>query len=185
MTRKDVRAGIAKYFGGSTLTAANWYQPTPLAASGLAGVRPYYSTRIADQEYFQTLADGRGMGALMCVHLPEYTEKRLTTGGFMDVPLEIALYVFHLARVPAPETAQQDLDDLVQAVVDRMRADPTLGMPPGGAGPGVVVQAGEGPRGITVSTSTPVNEPGTPPATRQEAVISFTANTYPFYLTPS
>lgn len=172
--RRDVRVGIAQYFGGSAL-AGTWYQPTPLAAQGLAGVRPYFETRVADHEYFTDLTAGRDMGAVMSVHIAEYTEKRLTSGGFMDVPYEINLYLFHLARKPKPEDAQEDLDRLIQAVVDRIRSDPTLG--------GVVTQAGETGRGISVSMSAPVIEPGTPPTTRQQALISFAANTYPFYLT--
>jgi hypothetical protein len=115
------------------------------------------------------------MGAMMAVHLAEYTERRLTTGGFMDVPYEISLYVYHLAMGPKVETSQAALDDLVQAVIDKMRGDSTLG--------GAVVQAGETARGITVSMSTPVTEPAT--RTMQDAVVSFSANTYPFHLTPS
>jgi hypothetical protein len=174
--RRDVRVGIAEYFGGTVLTADNWYQPTPLAAQGLAGVRPYFETRFKDHEYFETLTAGRKMGALMCMHVAEYTEKRLTTGGFMDVPYEVHLYLWHLARKSDRiEEAQEDLDRLIQAVIDRIRTDPTLG--------GVVTQAGETARGITVSMSTPVSEPAT--TVRQEATISFAANAYPFYLTGS
>jgi hypothetical protein len=137
-------------------------------------VRPYFETRIEDFEYTDGLSPDRGRGALACVHIAEYTEKRLTLGGFMDVPYEISLYLFHLSVRPPAEDAQQDLDDLIQAVIDRMRADPTLG--------GAVTQAGETARGVTVTMSTPATEPAT--TVRQEAVISFAANTYPFYLTP-
>lgn len=175
-TRREVREGVAVYFGGAVLSSAGWYQPTPLVSAGLAGVRPYYEIRIDDHEYTATLAAGRGMGALMCLHLPEYTEKRLTLGGFMDVPTEVQLWLFHLARKPTSSEAAADLDDLVQAVIARIRADPTLG--------GAVTQAGETSRGISVSMARPVTEPGTPPTIRQEAVISFAANTYPFYATP-
>lgn len=177
MSRQDVRVGIAKYFGGSTLTTANWYQPTPLVASGLAGVRAYYSTRIDDHEYFQTLTAGRGMGALMCVHLPQTTETRLAIGGILNRPYAVELYVFHLSTKPPSEDAQADLDDLIDAIVARLRADPTLGMGPGSGSPVVVIQAGEGERGITVNAAVPYTEP--PATTRGSAVISFSAETYP------
>jgi PKD repeat protein len=174
--RRDVRVGVAQYFGGTTLTADEWYRPTPLAAQGLAGVRPYFETRLKDHEYVQTLTAGRKMGAVMSVHIAEFTEKRLTTGGFFDVPYEVHLYLWHRAQKnDRPEEAQEDLDRLIQAVIDRVRADPTLG--------GVVTQAGETARGITVSMSTPATEP--PTTVLQEATISFTANAYPFYLTSS
>ena len=168
MSRLGIRTGIAEYFGGSTLTAAGWYQPTPLTAVGLAGVRAYYDDRIADNEYFTGLTDAR-TGAVMCVHLEDDSETRLEIGGVLDAPYNVSLFLFLLTLTPSPEDAQADRDDLVQAIRDRLRADPTLG--------GLVLQAGEGPAGIRTSTPLPYFEP--PATTRQNAVISFTANTYP------
>lgn len=175
MTRRDIRTGIAAYFGGPTLTGG-WYQPTPLAAAGLAGVRAYYDERIADHEYFTGLDAGIHTGALMCVHLDDDTEKRLAIGGILDAPYNVSLYLFLLTRTPSQEQAQADRDDLVQAVRGLIRADPTLGMGVNSSAPTKVTQAGEGDGGIRVSTPLPYFEP--PTTTRQNAVISFTANTY-------
>ena len=56
MSRRDVRTGIAEYFGGSTVDAETQiYRPTPLAASGLAGVRLYWPVIVSDQERFATV----------------------------------------------------------------------------------------------------------------------------------
>lgn len=169
MSRQDIRTGIAEYFGGTTYDATTgYYRPTLLAANGLAGVKAYYSTRITDQDYLAGLDPDRLMGAVMCVHLAESTEKRLSMG-ILDRPFAVDLYVWHMSVKPPSEDAQADLDDLITAVIDRIRADATLG--------GVVVQAGETERGITVSVPAPYTEP--PALTKGSATISFNANTYP------
>lgn len=172
MSRKGVRDDIAQYFGGSTFdSAARLYRPTPLAAVGLAAVAPYFSQRFDDKDKaIVGLADGRGRGAIMSVHLSGHTETRHSIGGIMRVPYAVQLYLWHAALIPTTQDAQEDLDDLVQAVTDRIRSDPTLG--------GAAVQAGEGTGGLSVSTGQPVEESAT--LTRQEAVISFAAELYPF-----
>lgn len=176
MSRRDIRQGIAAYFGGSTVTAGGWYQPTPLVALGLAGVRAYYDNRMKDPEYFAGLAAGTRTGALMCVHLDDDTEKRLAIGGILDAPYNVTLYLFLLTRTPSMEDAQADRDDLVQGVRDLVRFDPTLGMGINSDAAQKVTQAGEGDAGIRTSTPLPYFEP--PATTRQNAVISFTASTY-------
>ena len=176
-TRRDIRTGVAVFFGGATYdAAARIYRPTPLAASGLAGVRPYWTTRFEDRDYLATLTDGRGMGAVMSVHIAEDGERRIALGGptsgFKSRPLALELWVWHYARTATVEDAQADLDDLLDAIVARIHGDRTLG--------GAVMEAGESPRGITTSTgAVPQVEPGTPPTVRQEAVIQFDATVYP------
>lgn len=176
MSRKDIRTGIAAYFGGSTVTADDWYQPTPLAGLGLAGVKAYYQERFKDNEYFTGLNNAR-TGAIMCVHLDDDSETRLEIGGVLDAPYNVQLYLFFLTLTPSAADAQADRDDLLQAVHDMIRADPTLGMGINSDDPTKVTQAGEGPAGIRTSTPLPYFEP--PARTMQNAVISFTANTYP------
>lgn len=174
MSRKSIRTGIAAYFGGSTL-AGGWYQPTPLASLGLAGVKAYYQLRFDDHEYFTGLTTRTG--AIMCVHLDEDSERRLEIGGVLDAPFNVVLYLFFLTLTPSPEDAQADRDDLLDAVRGRIRADPTLGMGINSGAARIVTQAGEGPAGIRTNTPPPYFEP--PARTMQEAVIGFTANTYP------
>ncbi|MCW2920120.1 MAG: hypothetical protein JWN52_8188, partial [Actinomycetia bacterium] len=77
MSRATIRTGIASFFGGALYDEqARIYRPTPLAASGLAGVRPYWTKEFRDEDYLATLAAGSTMGAVMCVHLPSQAEKR-------------------------------------------------------------------------------------------------------------
>jgi hypothetical protein len=176
VSRKSIRNGIAQYFGGMTLSDG-WYRPTLLDTAGLAGVRAYYDDRIKDNEYFTGLDAGTRTGALMCVHLDDDSETRLEIGGVLDRPFLVQLYLFLLTRAPSPEAAQADRDDLVEAVRGMVRTDPTLGMGVNSAAPLKVTQAGEGSAGIRTSTPLPYFEP--PATTRQNAVISFTASTYP------
>jgi hypothetical protein len=169
-----VRTGIAEHFGGSTFDDGDQvYRPTPLAAQGLAGVAPYFQERFRDEVIaIKGLADGRGRGAVMCVHIGQTKETRHSTGGIFKVPYAIQLYVWHLSLVPTVQDAQADRDDLVEAIIARIHADPTLG--------GTVVQAGEGVDGIDISTPPPVIEPSTSTRVRQDTVISFAAELYPF-----
>lgn len=175
MTRRGIRTGIAEFFGGSTFDdVAQIYRPTPLVAAGLAGVRAYWTTRFEDQDYYTTLADDRLMGAVMCVHLPQVSERRIASGGptsgIKSNPATVELWIFHRAEVPNPETAQADLDDLIDAVLARFHGDRTLG--------GAAVEAGAGGGGITTRTGLPVVEPSV--SVMQEAVITFEATLYPF-----
>jgi hypothetical protein len=176
-TRRDIRTGVAQFFGGATYdAAARIYRPTPLLASGLAGVRPYWTTRFEDRDFLAGLAADRKMGAVMSVHIANDSERRIAlggpVGGFKSRPLQLELWVWHYARTAVIEDAQADLDDLLDAIVGRIHGDRTLG--------DTVTEAGESQRGITVNTgAVPQAEPGTPPTVRQEAVISFDATVYP------
>ena len=176
MSRQSIRTGIAAYFGGSTVTASGWYQPTPLAGLGLAGVRAYYKERFADNEYFTGLADGVRTGAILCVHLEDNVEKRHAIGGILDSPFNVTLYLWLLSRSAEIEAAQAACDDLLDALKAMLRADPTLGMGINSSAPVKVTQAGEGEAGIRTACAVPYGDP--PKTTRQEAVIAFTANTY-------
>jgi hypothetical protein len=181
MSRRDIRTGVAAYFGGATVTAADWYQPTPLTGFGLAGVKAYYQNRFEDREYRTTLDPATRTGAIMCVHLGDDTETRHAMGGsgggILDAPFNVSLFLFFLTLAPSQANAQVDRDALLEAVRARLRADPTLGMGVNSGSPTIVTQAGEGPAGITTSTPLPYFEP--PARTMQEASISFTVNTYP------
>jgi hypothetical protein len=177
--RKLIRQGIATYFGGATFDAAHQiYRPTPLAAAGLGGVRTFMPVIVTGEDRMIGLTAGSSMGAVMGVWLGESAEKRLTIGGTLDRPYAVHLMIWHLSMGPITEDAQSHIDDLVEAIVARIRADPTLGMGPDSSGP-KVTQAGEGERGITTSPGWPATEPGSSPRTLQDAAISFQVNTYP------
>jgi len=174
-TRAQVRTGIAQFFGGTTWDATGRiYRPTPLADVGLAGVRPYMGKRLPDSDFTHGLAEGRGMGAVMLVHLPSDTETRDSFGGPLSgIRLDrvtVQLYVYHRAQAPHAEDAQADLEELLQAIRDRIHGDRTLG--------GTVVQAGEGQGGyITTDMDVPVVARND--AVESTARVSFNADLYP------
>jgi hypothetical protein len=181
-TRQDIRVGIAKYFGGTTFDAAyQIYRPTPLASFGLAGVRTYVPDVVKAEDRLIGLTAGTTMGAAMGVWLGTSTEIRHAIGGLgggiLNRPYDVHLMVWHASVGPLTETTQAHVDDLLEAIVARLRADPTLGMGPGS--PTVITQAGEGPAGITVSPGWPYGEPGASPRVLQDASIAFQINTYP------
>lgn len=180
MSREDIRRGVAAYFGGPDQDEREFYRSSPLAGLGLSGVLPYYVSRVEERDYWEGL-DSVRTGAVMCVHLADDTEKRLAIGGYgggiLDAPYGAYLYLYFLTLTPSPSDAQADRDVLLEAVKAMIRADPTLGMGINSDAPTRVTQAGEGEAGITTSTPVPYFEP--PARTMQNAVISFTANTYP------
>lgn len=84
------------------------------------------------------------MGAEMIVEIPEDVEARSAkagaTGGEKIIRYSVVLHIFHESKMPHSEDAGNDVNALIEAVKDRIRADRTLG--------GIVVQAGESERGI-------------------------------------
>jgi hypothetical protein len=184
VSREQVRVGVAEYFGGTTQDERGFYRATPLADLGLSGVWPYfvsYDNRVQDRDYFEGLDSGATFGAVMAVHLSVSTETRLEIGGLaggvLNRPFNTQLYLWYSATRPPSSDAQAAFDDLLDAIVDRIRADPTLGMGVNSGAPTLVTQAGEGEAGITVSTPPPYTEP--PALTSGSSVISFNVNTYP------
>lgn len=173
-TRRAIRDGIAQFFGGTTLDPTfRLYRPTPLGDEGLAGVFPYWAIRMEDRFFQETIVPDRRMGALMCVHLPNEQERRIAmggpVGGIKSQKFAVDLCIYHRAQKYHPDEAQADLDDLIQAIRDRIHGDRTLG--------GTVAEAGESERGITTQTGVPVGEPAT--RVEQDAVIQFDATVYP------
>lgn len=172
MSRETVRTGIASFFGGSTYDdVQRIYRPTPLAASGLAGVRPYFAKRVNDADYTYGLSAGRAMGGVLVVHLAQTSERRVAVGGATSgekrVAYAVTLHVYHLANTQHAEDAQADVDDLLEAIVDRIHGDRTLG--------GAVTEAGESANGITVRMDPPVIDGE---RTESYAVIAFDAVAY-------
>ncbi|MFC5184372.1 hypothetical protein [Actinomadura harenae] len=172
MSRAQVRSGIAAYFGGNTYDSTDRvWTPTPLAAYGLATVRNYVPKRHPDSDFTRGLTVGRGMGTVMIVDLPQQIERRIALGGpangiKQDV-YTVDLLLYHLAKVPHSEDAQADLDALIDAIVNWIHADRTLG--------GAVVDAGETSAGIVKSLGQPLISGE---RTEIYASIRFDANTY-------
>ena len=177
MSRAAVRQGIAAYFGGSTYDSVyRIWRPTPLAASGLAGVRQFFPKRMSDDDYTYGYNPPRAMGAVMVVHIPYETEKRVAiggssggvAGGILRLTYSAELHLYHMGQTQHAEDSEADFDALVEAVVARIQADRTLG--------GIVLQAGEGETGITKATSEPFVKGE---KTESYGVIRFDADVYP------
>ncbi len=171
--RETVRRGIAEYFGGpldQSDPAASVYRPGRLLDYGLSTDRAYAGrARTPETDYTTGLDPARGMGARMIVALPTGTERRASLGGWKALTFQVTLGLTHLGTVPHPERAQDDLDELLEAVVALVRADPTLG--------GCVLQAGESQRGIVTTAGEPLFE-GDASRTLITASIGFDADVY-------
>jgi hypothetical protein len=93
------------------------------------------------------------MGAIMTLEMPETRDTVLTTGtmpptlqGQRHVVYPVVCHVFHLAHENYAEDAEQDVDNLDQAIHERIYSDPTLGT--SGSVPPMIYQAGISSAGI-------------------------------------
>lgn len=148
-TRKIVHDGIAAWFGGTYQPAFRCWQNGALVSSGLGTVRKAFPKEINDNDFTAGMAAGRNMGAFMVVDIPSDKENReaiagapvvdgggnITAGGIKVVESKVNLEVFHMSQVDYTEDAVDDVDQLVEAIKQRIRIDRTLG--------GICTQAGE------------------------------------------
>ena len=174
-TREAVRRGIAEFFGGPldmTDPAAQVYRPGPLLVNGLATVRAYWEKRIEVADYTTGLDPDRGMGAVVWVQLGTVTETRAAMGGatsgLRNRTYQVVLHVYHYGTYPRPEVAQGDVDQLIDALIDLIHGDRTLG--------DTVMQAGESARGIVSAADLPTYTEGNTSFIR--ASVSFDATVY-------
>jgi hypothetical protein len=134
-SREIVRWKIAEYFGGTTYDAAfRALRNGPLNSFGLSTVRAYQPKRLPDFDYVLGQAAGRGMGAVMVLELNETRDTPLTAGqipatlnGQRMLAYPVQLHVFHMAHEAYAEDAEQDVDELDQAIHELIYQDPTLG----------------------------------------------------------
>jgi hypothetical protein len=139
---------VAEFFGGANYDATfRAYRNGPLMAAGLSTVRAYQPKRLPDMDYVLGQNPGRGMGAVMILELNETRDQVLTIGqvpatlqGQRKLVYPIQLHVFHMAHQNYAEDAEQDVDNLAQAIAEHIYTDPTLG--------GVCYQAGMDAFGI-------------------------------------
>jgi hypothetical protein len=174
-TRELVRRGVAEYFGGPldmTDPAALVYRSGPLQVNGLATTRAYWEKRIETADYLYGLDPARGMGAVVWVQLGQVSETRRALGGetsgWRERVYAVVLHVYHYGTSPRPEVAQGDVDQLIDAIIDLIHADRTLG--------GTVMEAGESRRGIVSSADLPVYTE--PERSFIRASVSFDATVY-------
>lgn len=169
--RQLVREAVAAYFGGTLVTAdaGICYQGGPLVSSGLGTAYPYKIKMGApDQYYTEGMAAGVAWGAVLTVKLGPVPINREAMGGVTSgwrarhyttvCDFEVISYEPHL------ETAEQNLDNLVDAFLALIYADRTLGTTSNTYPTGrLITQAGEGKRAIEVGEPgewMPVNERG-------------------------
>lgn len=145
-SRVIVRDGMAQFFGGTTFDPiAKAYRGNgPLASAGLSSVRAYTPKKASDRDYTIEQLPGRGMGAFMVIELMEDQEIRRAKpagSGRKRITYATTLACFHLAEEAYAETAEQDVDELTDAIKDLIHGDVSLG--------GICYQAGENEAGIT------------------------------------
>ena len=174
-TRELVRRGIAEFFGGPldmADPAAQLYRPGPLLVNGLATVRAYFEKRVPESDYTIGLDPARGMGAVMVVQLGTVTETRAAAGGansgWKKRLYQVVLNVYHFGTPAHPSDAQVEVDELIDAIIDLIHADRTLG--------GTVMEAGESPRGIISAADLPTYREGDRLFIR--ATVSFDVSVY-------
>lgn len=160
-SRSIVRAGIAAYFGGTYVPAIRGYQGGSLTASGLSTVRAAYPKEMNQQDFFNGLPAGRMSGAVMTVTLNRASERRqaiagapvldgsqnIIAGGIKQINYAAMLDCYHLSTQPHAEDAQADVDSLIEAIIQHIRVDRTLG--------NICMDAGETSAGIRTNEGHP------------------------------
>jgi hypothetical protein len=147
MSRRAVRTAITAYLQGIP-GITNMYRDAPWQLLG--------------DDWAQQASGIPGTPAF--VHIAKQAETRQTVpaviGGQKSVMYDVSVMVLYQYVIPAAPTDKvvwvDALDDLLDAIVGRIRADPTLGT---GAG-GVVWAAGETENGIEVASDLPQTHNG-------------------------
>jgi hypothetical protein len=181
-TRYEARTAIAQFFGGTTQqvdpSVTGSYGPYiegPLQSSGLSAVYPRWAKRIPDSNFFLFSEPARAMGTCMVVHIPRLNEHRLSIPGVSPLvqpnyagtkqdDMVVELHLYHLAQQNYAEPAEEDFEQMIDAIIDRIETDVTLG--------GACVQAGEDKFGIQTIMNPPVTQ-DVPERIEQYAKITF------------
>jgi hypothetical protein len=127
--RQEVREAIAAYFGGLLVTtdAGNCYQRGPLMTSGLGTAYPYAPKGVPDGYYTAGMPAGHGWGAIMGVAVFQRQRQRQSLGGWFSHFYNVQCRLVVISEEPHVETAEAGLDDLLDAMLALLYADPTLG----------------------------------------------------------
>lgn len=132
MTARDVADKVATYFGGTYDAPTRSYRtiPAPLLAAGLSLVKRGFSKRDDFADYFIGQAPGAMTGAMMIVYVPDDQDRRIAlpaVQGRRKVHYAIELHCFVWSKAPYAEDVTDFVYDLGDAIVARIRLDPTLG----------------------------------------------------------
>lgn len=136
MSRSSVRHAAALY----------------LSAPQLPGIGRVYASppKIArSSDSYEGLPPGTPSGSVVFVEVMEAKELRLALGGTKRTNYALRFHLLFRSLQQAAEDAMDDHDDQVEAILERLRMDQTLGTS------GAIIQVGQDPSGISIATGMP------------------------------
>lgn len=127
-TDTAVLDGVCQFFGGPYSAVTHTYA-TPTVA-GLTVVRRALAKRQDIAEYFVGLPKGTATGCVMVVHLPHGSDRRAAMPavlGRRKSVYDVEAHCFIRSTASYSEDVQDFLYSLRDAIVTKIRTDPTLG----------------------------------------------------------
>lgn len=131
-----------------------------VAAANILGIGKVFASPPKISRSTDALANvpaGTPSGSVVYVEILESSEVRIAVGGpgagKKLVTHSLRLHLLFRSRQPKAEDAMDDHDNLVEALLELLRADRTLGSTQASSFP--IFQNGEGDRGIAVATGMP------------------------------
>jgi hypothetical protein len=140
MGRKDVRKEVANYISAPQIPGVGKVFASPPKIS-------------KSSDAYENLPSGTPSGSVIYVEVLEFRERRLASGGrtlgTKETRYAIRLHLLFRSRQPKSEDAMDDHDDQLDTLMDRLRADRTLGTN------GRIKQSGQDLNGFVVATGLP------------------------------
>ena len=127
-----------------------------LSAPQIAGIGKVFASppKIArSQDAYENMPPGTPSGSVLFVEILRVTETRVALGGPTSGTkvnqYSLRLHLLFRSRQQDSEAAMDDHDDQVEAILERLRQDRTLGTN------GAILQYGQDEEGISISTGMP------------------------------
>lgn len=140
MSRKTVRHAAATFLATPAITGVGTVFPSPPKIS-------------RSSDAFANLPAGTASGSVIYVEVFHVAERRIALGGATQgTKTSVYSLRFHVlvrSRRGAAEDAMDDHDDQIEAILERLRSDRTLGTN------GAILQFGQDETGITIATGMP------------------------------
>lgn len=193
--RQLLKRALASYWCGTEQVATEgggiYYQGGPLSGApyGLQTGFPYKAKGIPDQFFFGVA--GLSQGTVMTVELGLDRITRQSTGGptggWRDVEVPVTLHLWNRGVYQHAEQTETACDDMIEAVIELIYADRTLGTTNAALYPNppwpnnrLIEEAGEGPFGIRSMMGEPdfTGENDLGNILETESIVSFVATTY-------
>lgn len=152
--RQQVREACAGYFGGPLVTTTEggrYFQGGPLGAYGLGTAFAYRPKGVPDPFYTIGWPPGpaNSWGAIMALTAFARQRQRESLGGWFQHWYRVTATLTVISEVRHVETAESGLDNLLDAMLALLYADPTLGTTDGDSR--LITEAGENPFGAAAS----------------------------------